>query len=370
MDPNIIFILLDGARWDRLHVSKEFQEIIQDGFLLTNVTSAMPYTFGAMNVIFTGKHGKENGVDGYYKVLGLKDSIKYLPEILQKNGYFTSKGTIHETIISSRGFNLNKTYNENVDNPTKINLEVIKKSFKLANGKPIFCFFQYSRIHTMTVSEVLKKYEWDDDKFYNSKQKNLKKFDSVFKEAGIHAKIIKEYIEKIGKSDETIIVFFADHGTGIGERFGERNYGSYTYEETIRTFFLFLGKKFKQNSMSDKLLTTLSIFPTLLDFCGITPEGKGHKKSLVPFLSGKNDEVEEKYVFSETGALHGKYPSPEKSNVFCIKTSKFKLIYLKTPNEWELYNIENDSQEKNNIFNTGLKIEKELTKKLLDHINR
>ena len=68
-------------------------------------------------------------------------------------------------------------------------------------------------------------------------------FDSVFKEAGIHAKIIKEYIEKIGKSDETIIVFFADHGTGIGERFGERNYGSYTYEETIRTFFLFLGKK-------------------------------------------------------------------------------------------------------------------------------
>ena len=61
---------------------------------------------------------------------------------------------------------------------------------------------------------------------------------------------------------------------------------------------------------------------------------------------------------------------PEKSNVFCVKTPKFKLIYLESPNEWELYNIENDPKEKNNIFNTGLKIEKELSEKLLEYINR
>ena len=109
MKPNLILILLDGARWDRIQISKEFKEIIKEGSLLTNVTSAMPYTFGAMNVIFTGLYGKENGVDGYYKVFRLKDNVEYLPEILQKNGYYTSKGTIHEKVISSRGFQLNKT---------------------------------------------------------------------------------------------------------------------------------------------------------------------------------------------------------------------------------------------------------------------
>ena len=50
-------------------------------------------------------------------------------------------------------------------------------------------------------------------------------------------------IKKLGIDNETIIVFFSDHGTGVGERFGERNYGSFTFEETIRSFYLFIGRK-------------------------------------------------------------------------------------------------------------------------------
>ena len=311
MKPNLILILLDGARWDRIQISKEFKEIIKEGSLLTNVTSAMPYTFGAMNVIFTGLYGKENGVDGYYKVFRLKDNVEYLPEILQKNGYYTSKGTIHEKVISSRGFQLNKTYDENKDDPTKINLELIEESFKNSNKKPVFCFFQYSPIHTVTVSEVLKKYEWDDKEFYSLQKDNLKKFDDVFIKAGIHAKKIKEFIEKIDNKNNTIIVFFTDHGTGIGERYGERNYGSYTYEETIRTFYLFLGTKIIKNRVSNELLNTLSICPTFLDLTGIKTKTKFQGKNLGPFLRGEEKIVEEEFTFSETGALHGLYPSQE-----------------------------------------------------------
>ena len=370
MKPNIILILLDGARWDRLHVSKEFQNIAKEGTLLTNVTTAMPYTFGAMNVIFSGLYGKENGVDGYYKVFRLKDNVEYLPEILQKNGYYTSKGTIQEKVISSRGFELNKTYDENSEDSTSVNLELIKETFDSANGKPIFCFFQYSRIHTVTVSEVLKKYEWDDDEFYSKKIENLEKFDNVFKEAGIHAKTITDFLEKIDKKNETIVIFFTDHGTGVGERYGERNYGSYTYEETIRTFYLFLGSKIVKNKKEERLLTTLSLCPTILDFCGIKSNTEFQGKSLASFLTGGNMEIEEKYTFSETGALHGIHPSPEESNVFCIKSSKYKLIFFKTPQKWELYDLEKDPQEENNILGTELKIEEELKAKLLEYINR
>ena len=31
MKPNVIFILLDGARWDRLNESKEFQDVCKKG---------------------------------------------------------------------------------------------------------------------------------------------------------------------------------------------------------------------------------------------------------------------------------------------------------------------------------------------------
>ena len=78
MAPNIIFVLLDGSRFDRLHISEKFSELSKEGFLLDNVTAAYPYTFSAMNAIFTGLFGKENGVDAYYKMFKLRDSIPFL----------------------------------------------------------------------------------------------------------------------------------------------------------------------------------------------------------------------------------------------------------------------------------------------------
>ena len=110
MKPNIIFVLLDGSRFDRTHVSREFRNLIKQGTLLDNVTTAIPYTFGSLNVILTGKYGKENGVDGYYKVSKLKKDVPFLPEILQKEGYFTSRGLINDDILSTRGFDIRKAY--------------------------------------------------------------------------------------------------------------------------------------------------------------------------------------------------------------------------------------------------------------------
>ena len=89
--PNIVLILLDGARWDRLEISKKFQKVIQDGTLLNNVNTAIPYTIGSVNALFSGKYGKDNGIDAYYKMFRLKDSVKILPEFeLKKLSFFVS----------------------------------------------------------------------------------------------------------------------------------------------------------------------------------------------------------------------------------------------------------------------------------------
>lgn len=368
---NIIFVMLDGSRWDRLHVSKEFSELQKDGTLLDNVTTVMPYTFGSINALFTGLYGKENGVNGYYKVLKLKDNVEVLSEILQRNGYFTSRGLITDQVLSPRGYDLRMAYDEYKEDVTKGHNKLIKTSFEKAGDKPIFTFLQFSRIHTVTVSEVLKKYEWNDKEFYNNKQENLEKFDQVFREACSYAKKIKETVTSLGKLENTIIVYFTDHGTGIGERFGERNYGSFTYEETTRTFYLFTGPKILKNKKSSELLSNVDILPTILDLCGIDIKSKISGKSFAKYLV---DDVDESFgreiVFSETGALHGPYTSPEESNVFCAKTKTHKIIYNKTTDSWELYDLIADSNETRNIFGTKLAIESELKTKLLEWINR
>ena len=301
MAPNVLFVLLDGSRTDRLHISKDFLKLQNEGMLFNNITAAYPYTFPAINAIFTGVFGKENGVNAYYNMFKLKDSISFLPEILQKNGYFTSCDLISDKVISKRGFDIYQSHDEYVDDLTIRHPEFIKDTFNKANGKPIFTFLQFSRIHTVTVSEILKKYEWDDKMFYENKQENLAKYDKVFLEACNYAIKIKQTISELGKSEETAIVFFSDHGTGIGERFGERNYGVFTYEETLRTHHLFIGPNIQKGKICDKLFSSTRIFHTLLDICEVESEEVNQEKSLKNYLLGYSKEVNgDEYTFSET----------------------------------------------------------------------
>ena len=132
-----------------------------------------------------------------------------------------------------------------------------------------------------------------------------------------------------------------------------------------------MGNKILKNQKSDSIKSTIDIFPTILELCGINYNVDLPGISFANELkNGIVDNHNEREVFSETGALHGLYPSPEKPNVYCIKTKKYKLIYFETPNEWNLYDLENDPLEQKNIFGTGISSEKVLQEKLLKWINR
>jgi len=371
LKPNIILVLLDGSRWDRTNISSDFLDLQKRGTFVNNVTTAAPYTFASVNTIFTGKYGKENGVNAYYKMFRLKDSINFLPELLQKNGYFTTCNLISENVISSRGFNIYSSHNEYEDDLILKHPNLIKAYFEKSKNKPLFAFLQFSAIHTATVSEVLKKYEWNDENFYARKKENLEIYDLAFKKASIYAKKIFQTIENLGKSNETIIIFFSDHGTGIGERFGERNYGVFTYEETIRTFYLFLGDLISKNKKSESLLRTIDILPTILDLCKIKIPLELTGESFSSYLLNSNEKLSDiSFTFSETGGLQGPFPSPMEPNVFCIKSSSHKLIYFMSENKWELFDLKNDPNEINDIYNTGLKLEEKLKENLLSWINR
>jgi arylsulfatase A-like enzyme len=369
--PNIIFILLDGARSDKCNISEDFIQIQKEGIFLNNVITTMPFTVGSINTIFSGKYGKENGVSCYHKMNNLKNSVKILSEIFKSNGYSTSCDLLHKKIISSRGFDIHQFHDEYKDDLLETHENLLKKTINISNGQPIFSFLYFSKLHTVTVSEVLKKYEWYDENFYESVDTNTQRYNSTFLEVGHYVKKIKNTIDSLDQSNNTIIIFFSDHGTGLGERFGERNYGSFTFDETIRTFYLFLGPNIKKNIVSDKLLSTIDIFPTILDLAGIKNDFDTPGKSFSDFITGKTNHLKDRdFTFSETGALHGPFPSPKQSNVFCIRTSDYKLIYYKTPNKWEFYNLKNDPFEKENIFEQEIKIKDKMKILLLDWIDR
>ena len=149
------------------------------------------YTLGSINVIFSGLYGRENGVDGYYKVFGLKNSVKTLSEILKESGYFVSRDLLHDKLLSARGFDIHQVHNEQEDDLTKRHPELIKESFEKAGEKPVFVFLQFTGTHKEYTLKVLKKFEWNDHEYYSKKAENLIKYDECFRE---HAEIGRAHV--------------------------------------------------------------------------------------------------------------------------------------------------------------------------------
>ena len=118
----------------------------------------------------------------------------------------------------------------------------------------------------------------------------------------------------------------------------------------------------------NKQCRTIDIFPTILDLAKISKESTHELQgeSLISFLENPNEE--DRDVFVETGGLYGPWPSPDKHNVFCIKSNGKKLIYNETPKTWEFYDLKSDPEELNNIYDENLEIIHLYKKKLFYYL--
>ena len=82
-------------------------------------------------------------------------------------------------------------------------------------------------------------------------------------------------------------------------------------------------------------------------------------------FSLQENNNESRDIFVETGGLYGPWPSPEKHNVFCVKSNGKKLIFNETPETWEFYNLIKDPNEQNNLYDVNLQDVKVLKKLLI-----
>lgn len=76
-------------------------------------------------------------------------------------------------------------------------------------------------------------------------------------------------LERTGQLDNTIIVFFSDHGNTFRTRLGE--YKRSPHDSALRVPFVIAGPGFDQSRIIDEVVTLLDLVPTLLDGAGIQP---------------------------------------------------------------------------------------------------
>jgi len=367
LKKNVIVICIDGTRIDRAQKSKVILNDLSGRIFFSNAITYAPYTNSSMYAMFSGSYGNRNGCSSYWHSFKFNGTrFKTLTDYLHDSNYFTYADIHSKLSIPKQGFDKYVVYDESENDYADRHKDIINKMKKLYDGGTnFFLYLHYDGIHKGIMNSVLKVYNNFSPDFFNNRLKNERRYDDLFHDAENY---LQKLLDEITVNDlwkDSIILILSDHGCSVGEKIGERAYGSYCYDYTLKTFASFIALEFSKQEISNQI-RHIDLMPTILDYLQIPLDLNyesldGH--SLLPLI--KNQHFEESIAYSETAnPLQGNAP-PKKPNTKSVRTSKWKLIFNEHNNTRELYNLQTDPSEENNLIGTGLEIENFLFDELL-----
>lgn len=368
--PNVVMILLDQFRNDARESHPIFETLLKKGVLFSQTITYAPYTLASCHATFTGMYGRSNGVDAYTKSDQYDEHTCFsIPQYLKEAGYYTRGYTFSPILIPHPGFDSLKIVPEDEEtNILKNHLAELSQCYE--QSRPFFSYLHYGEIHHQVLREVIQKYEIFDDQYFGHLEENKKRYQEYTRQAGEYVECLLEFIQQSDPEGNTLVILLTDHGAGNGEKPGEKAYGTFTYDYSIRIWQYWVWPKaLPQNKEINWQVRTIDILPTLLDLLKITP--KSNKKSLMgasllPVMEGK--EKDHRLAFSETGGVEGAYPSPDAPNIRCVRDGRWKLIHNVTTQYFELYDLEKDPEETQNLYAECPEQADRLWRKMLEYL--
>lgn len=158
-----------------------------------------------------------------------------------------------------------------------------------------------------------------------------------------------EYLDENGLTENTMIVYTSDQGFYLGEHgwFDKR----FMYEESFRTpLIIKYPSVIREGIENNDLVQNIDIAPTILDVAGIEIPEEMQGRSLTPLLAQQNDNWRDQLYYH-----YYEYPGEHAvKRHYGIRTDRYKLIHFYYDiDEWELYDLENDPQEMNNVYDNS-----------------
>ncbi len=156
-----------------------------------------------------------------------------------------------------------------------------------------------------------------------------------------------QYLEENNLIENTILIFASDHGESLGEH-QEGTHGFFIYQEGVHVPLIFVTPFEELKGLSrSSVVSLVDIMPSILDMVDIPPPSQIQGESLVPLFFKENNPGKS-FAYSETYYPRFHYGW---SDLKGIQDSRFKLIIAP---DVELYDLENDPEEKDNLASTHI----------------
>lgn len=369
--PNILLISIDTLRADhlgsyghRIPTNPNIDRIAAKGILFENAYAQAPWTYPSMASMHTSVYPSQLNISELSTVLNQR--FMTLAEHMKNNFYNTSAVIANRIVNKNRGFNQGfDIYDEDpIGEVTDVTSHKVSdraiEYLNRSNGHKFFMWLHYMDPHDAYVRHP----EYNYSKGYGGALTNhlsigdlnkqnehlsdsdLKYIRDIYDEEISYMDYqvgrVFDELDKLGLSENTVIFITADHGEEFLER-GKFGHTNTLNQELIHVPLIIyvpsekeLGAKRVKSAVEVR-----SIAKTILDISGINNSRILGENLLI---TAENDD-DKSYAFSQK-LREGN------EQIEAIIKGKWKLMKNIDLDSYELYDLENDPGERNNLFDS------------------
>ncbi len=344
---NIVLITIDSLRADRLHVyghsretSPNLDRFAADGVRFAEVRSQGPSTRHVFPVLLTGR---------YFPVIVQKKGLKWwtleeendtFAELLKQKGYHTAAVMPYFRFGRQSGFQQGfDDWDTEIADMTPEWLPtgqlvtergIAHLDALMKERGPWLLWLHYFDPHAAYLKH-------EDQSGFGSAPEDM--YDGEVLYADRQVGRFFDAMKAKGLWDNTAVIITSDHGEGLGlwGDHGIRYHGYSLYDSETRIPFL-MRLPGVSPLVVPKSVAVMDVVPTLLDLGGLKAPPTLHGLSLIPYLFGSK-KTRPPFL------MH----LPEESEWEAAFAWPYKLIWKKRSNRFQLFDLEQDPNEQNDL---------------------
>jgi len=370
---NLILVSLDTVRADVAYSGnfKTIESLRREGVTFLNTISSSPFTPASHATVFTGLHPYNHKIRHLFKEK-LSLQTKTLAQTLKNAGYIT--GAIVSCPGMKKWYGFSRGFDHYDDEIPKLadgsdpllTIDVKKRGTALKRAN-LVVERATSWIKDNTAQQFFLFIHFFDAHWpYKAPEKYGG--DNVYEEEVAFSDHYLGLFLNSLKQDEllenTSIVVFSDHGEDLeglypndkgGKQLGhpeEFGHGCLLYDQTQKVVLIIKDENLPKNKNIEQQVRLVDLFPTILDLLKIKNNHKIDGISLVPIIKDNiNLELpaySETFYPEEQTQATGKFKNA-RNKISLRFANKYKYIFHLNSYRIEMYDLEKDKNEKDNL---------------------
>ena len=293
--PNILLVTIDTLRADHLscygyhrRTSPTIDALAAEGVRFEQAYCTIPLTGPSHVSLFSGRYPQEHGV----RINGVpipKDSKwLYLPQILQRFGYFNA-AFVSAWPLASHLTGLSpwfQIYDQDMKrryqflNSSRFAEDVTPQAIAWLHNQRVEPFFLWVHYFDPHAPYHLRKDFADPPangkaattppEVSTAMKNRIRRYDSEISYVDHHLGLLLRALDKAGVRDSTLLILTADHGESLGEH-DYIGHGRHLYDSILRVpLILRYPGRIEPGKVIDNPVSLLDVTPTILELSGLT----------------------------------------------------------------------------------------------------